>query len=113
MEEIRADYQNGGPQLRAALDKFAERYVAAKSKSILRLCTFLYNLNQDLDHVRSGSTIRVQVESVKRQRSGGKKRESPKEKENLDPQIIPSRKKKKTGKKKHNLSLHIAKNRTN
>ncbi len=46
-------------------------------------------------------------------KSGGKKQESPEEKENLDPQIIPSRKKKKTGKKEHNLSLHIGENRKN
>jgi len=34
-------------------------------------------------------------------------------KENFDPQIIPVRKKKKTGKKDHNLSMHISKNQPN
>ena len=80
MEEIRTDYQNGGLQLRTALDKFADQYVTAKSKSIPRLCSFLYDLNRDLDQVRSSSTIWVQVESIKRQKMGksdGKKRESP------------------------------------
>ncbi|GET02902.1 transposable element Tc1 transposase [Rhizophagus clarus] len=116
LEEIRVDYENGGPHLRTALDKFAERYTAAKSKSIPKLCSFLYDLNRDLDQVRSGSMIRVQVESIRRrktEKSGSKKRELLEEKENLDPQIIPSRKKKKTGKKEHNLSLHIDENRTN
>ncbi|GES84202.1 hypothetical protein GLOIN_2v1883854 [Rhizophagus clarus] len=116
LEEIRVDYENGGPHLRTALDKFAERYTAAKSKSIPKLCSFLYDLNKDLDQVSSGSMIRVQVESIRRrktEKSGSKKRELLEEKENLDLQIIPSRKKKKTGKKEHNLSLHIAENRTN
>ena len=100
-----------------------EHYDAAKSKSIPRLCSLLYDLNRDLDptaRVNSGSMIRVQVESVKRrktERSGGGKRKISatihKGKENIDPQIIPARKKKKIGKKEHNLSAHIAENRTN
>ena len=64
--------------------------------------------------------IRVQVESVKRRKTerygGGKQKISVtiyEGKENIDPQIIPTRKKKKTGKKEHNLSAHIAENRTN
>ena len=63
--------------------------------------------------------IRVQVESVKRrktERSGGGKRRLPtvsEGKENLDPKTIPARKKKKTAKKNHNLSMHIAKNQPN
>ena len=69
LEGIKEDYQNSGSQLRIALDKFAERYDAAKSKSIPRLCSFLYDFNRDLDptaRINSGSMIRVQVESVKR-----------------------------------------------
>jgi hypothetical protein len=64
--------------------------------------------------------IRVQVESVKRrkiERSGGGKRKISatirEGKENIDPQVIPTRKKRKTGKKEHNLSAHIAENRIN
>jgi hypothetical protein len=63
--------------------------------------------------------ICVQVESVKRQkmkRSGGGKRRLPAAsggKENLDPKTIPARKKKKTAKKSHNLSMHIEKNQPN
>lgn len=63
--------------------------------------------------------IRVQVESIKRrktEKSGGGKRKISavhEEKENLDPQVIPTRKKRKIGKKVHNLSTHIAENRLN
>ena len=64
--------------------------------------------------------IRVQVESVKRQKtesSGSRKRKLPntihKKKENLDPHVIPARKKKLTAKKSHNLSMHIAENQPN
>ena len=109
--------------MRTALNKFAERYDAAKSKSTPRLCFFLYDLNHNLNsiaRVNSGSMIRVQVEFVKRRKTersgGGKRRISAtirEEKENMDSQIIPTRKKKKTGKKEHNLSAHIAENRTN
>ena len=123
LEEIKEDYHNGGSQIRTALDKFAERYDAAKSKSTPRLCSFLYDINRNLDptvRVNSGAMIRVQVESVKRRKTersgGGKRRISAtirEGKENMDPQIIPTRKKKKTGKKEHNLSAHIAENRTN
>ncbi|GBB99478.1 hypothetical protein RclHR1_35340001 [Rhizophagus clarus] len=69
LEEVKADYQSDNPQLRTALDKFADRYHSAKSKSIPRLTSFLYDINCDLDpaaHVKSGSMICVQVESVKR-----------------------------------------------
>jgi hypothetical protein len=68
LEEIKADYENYGPQFRTALDKFAERYYASKLMSIPRLCSFLYydiNRNVDPTRVKSGSMIRVQVESVK------------------------------------------------
>ncbi|CAG8701972.1 3413_t:CDS:2 [Funneliformis caledonium] len=78
-------------------DKFAEHYNAAKSKFIPRLCSFLYDLNRDLDpiaRVKSGSMIRVQVESIKRRKSetsGGGKRKLPatisKGKEILEPQV--------------------------
>ena len=122
MEEVKSDYQNAGQTLRIALDKFKDRYNTAKSKSIPRLSSFLYDLNCNLDptaRIKSGSIIRVQVESIKRrktERSGGGKRKISavrEGKENLDPQVIPARKKKKTGKKSHNLSMHIAKNQPN
>ncbi|CAG8639462.1 5980_t:CDS:2 [Funneliformis mosseae] len=64
LESINEDYQRDGSQIRIALDKFAKRYVSAKSKSIPRLCSFLYDLNRDLDptaYVKSGSIISVQV----------------------------------------------------
>ena len=63
---MKEDYQNASPQLCTALDKFAERYRSAKSKSIPRLTSYLYDLNHNLDptaRVKSGSMIRVQVES--------------------------------------------------
>ncbi|PKY33800.1 hypothetical protein RhiirB3_453013 [Rhizophagus irregularis] len=116
LEEIKVDYENCGPQFRTALDKFAERYHASKSKSIPRLCSFLYDINHNVDPIRikSGAMIRVQVESVKRRKrnkSGGTRKAGGKE--NLDPQIIPSQKKKKTGKKEHNLSKNILRNQLN
>ena len=120
---MKADYQNASPQLCTALDKFAERYRSAKSKSIPRLTSYLYDLNRDLDptaRVKSCSMIRVQVESVKRRKiegSGGRKRKLPniicEEKENFDPHVIPARKKKTTAKKGHNLSMNIVKNQPN
>jgi hypothetical protein len=123
LEEVKADYQNASPQLCTALDKFAERYRSAKSKSIPRLTSYLYELNHNLDptsRAKSGSMICVQVESVKRRKtesSGSRKRKLPntirKEKENLDPHVIPARKKRMTAKKSHNLSMHIAKNQPN
>ena len=90
-------------------------------KSIPRLASFLYDLNRNLDptiNIRSGSKIRVQVESVKRRKTegSGRKRKLPainKEKENLDPHTIPSRKMTKAGKKEHNLSKHVLKNQPN
>ena len=74
LEDIKEDYLNGGVQLRTALSKFEERYKAAKLKSISRLASYLYDLNRDLDptvNIRSGSMIRVQVESVKRRKTEG------------------------------------------
>ena len=116
------DYQNGDQALQTALDKFKDRYNAAKSKSIPRLSSFLYDLNRDLDpiaRIKSGAHIRVQVESIKRRKTegGGSKRRLPaptsEEKENLDPQTIPARKKRKTTKKEHNLCKNILNNRPN
>jgi len=122
LKEIKEDYQNGDVQLRTALNKLAERYKAAKMKSIPRLVSFLYNINRDLDltiKIKSGSMIRVQVESVKRHKTKGSgyKRKLPasiiKDKENLDPQVIPSRKTRQAGKKEHNLSKNVLKNQPN
>jgi len=42
-KEIETDYEIYGPQLHTAFDKFAERYLASKSISIPRLCSFLYD----------------------------------------------------------------------
>ncbi|CAB4487735.1 unnamed protein product [Rhizophagus irregularis] len=69
LEEIKEDYSNGCAQLHTALNKFAEHYKTAKLKSIPRLVSFLYDINRELNpavNIRSGSMIRVQVESVKR-----------------------------------------------
>jgi hypothetical protein len=79
-------------------------------------------MNRDLDptvRVKSGTNIRVQVESIKRRKieGGGSKRRLPvsnyKGKENSDPMAIPVRKKRKTGKKEHNLSKNVLNNRPN
>jgi hypothetical protein len=123
LEEVKTDYQNASPQLCTALDKFAERYRSAKLKSIPCFTSYLYDLNRNLNQtarVKSGSMIRVQVESVKRRKtenSGGRKRKLPnticEEKENLDPHIIPARKKRVMAKKSHKLSMNIAKNQPN
>ncbi|CAB5380545.1 unnamed protein product [Rhizophagus irregularis] len=122
LEEIKEDYQNCGPQFCAALDKFAEQYHSSKSRSIPQLCSFLYNVNHNVDatRVKSGAMIRVQVESVKRRKiegSNGTRRKLPgavnEGKENLDPQSIPSRKKRKTGKKEHSLSKNVLNNQLN
>jgi hypothetical protein len=107
--------------LRTALSKFEECYKVAKTKSIPRLVSYLYDISRNSDptvNIRSGSMIRVQVESVKRRRTegSGRKRRLPsiiKDKENLDPQVIPSRKRKQTGKKEHNLSKNVSKNQLN
>ena len=122
LEEIKEDYLNCGPQFCTALDKFAEQYHSSKSRSIPRLCSFLYNVNHNVDatRVKSGAMIRVQVESIKRRKiegSNGTKRKLPGDvnggKENSDPQRIPSRKKRKTGKKEHNLSKNVLNNQLN
>lgn len=94
LEEIKVDYENYGPQFRTAFDKFAKRYHASKSQSIPWLCSFLYDINRNVDptRVKSGSMICVQVESVKRrksERSNGTRQKSSAivegEKENSDP----------------------------
>ncbi|PKY55713.1 hypothetical protein RhiirA4_475356 [Rhizophagus irregularis] len=121
LEEIKVDYENYGPQFRTAFDKFAKRYHASKSQSIPQLCSFLYDINRNVDptRVKSGSMIHVQVESVKRRKSEGSNGTRRKlsaivegEKENSDPQTIQSRKKRK-GKKEHNLSKNILRNQLN
>jgi len=71
LEEVKEDYKNCDPQFRIAFDKFTEWYKAIKSKSISWLNTFLYDIKRDLDpltHVKSGSMIRIQVESIKRRK---------------------------------------------
>ena len=121
LEDIKSDYQNAGQALGTALDTFKERYTTAKSKSIPRLTSFLYDLNCNLDpmRVKSGAQIRVQVESVKQRKTGGgsTRRRLPvstnENKENLDPHIIPARKKRKVGKKDHNLSKNVLNNQPN
>ena len=97
-----------------------ERYQAAKLVSIPRLTSFLYDICSHVDltvRIRSGSIIRVQVESVKRRKMEGSGRKRKQfninNKENLDPQAIPSRKTKQAGKKKHNLSKNVLKNQPN
>jgi hypothetical protein len=114
LEEIKVDYENYGLQFRTALDKFSKQYHASKSKSIPRLCFFLYdiNCNVDLTQVKSGSMIRVQVESVKRCTKRKLSAIVKGEKKNSNPQTIPSRKKWK-GKKEHNLSKNILRNQLN
>jgi len=121
LEEIKTDYQNAGQTLHVTLEKFKERYNAAKLKSVPRLTSFLYDLNRSLDpmRIKSGAQIRVQVESVKRRKTGGgsTRRRLPaptnEEKENLDPHVIPARKKRKTGKKEHSLTKNVSNNRPN
>ncbi|CAG8767453.1 8012_t:CDS:2 [Dentiscutata erythropus] len=89
LEEIKIDYENSSSQLRIALDKFAEQYHRAKSKSIPRLVSFLYDLNHNSDpvaHFRSGSAICIQVEYVNRRkptRSSSEKQKVNKENEDL------------------------------
>jgi len=59
LEEIKDDYQNFSSQFCTALDKFTERYQAAKLTSIPRLTSFLY-INHYADptaHIKSGSII--------------------------------------------------------
>ncbi|CAG8856032.1 10825_t:CDS:1, partial [Gigaspora margarita] len=106
LQEIEDDYMNCGPQLRMAFDKFAEQYKAAKSQSIGRVTTFLYDHKYNLDpsaRIKSGAMIRVQPESVKRRKSNVKQRD----KEN-DFQEIPKRKVQRTNKPRHNLCKNVS-----
>ncbi|CAG8812858.1 4389_t:CDS:1, partial [Gigaspora rosea] len=108
------DYETCGPQLQAALENLAERYNAARSKSIPVLTSFLYNVksvSDPLGRVKSGAKIHVQVESVKRRKTGLNVKSS-KEKENNDPHIIPVHKVWAV-KKKHNISQNINDNQMN
>lgn len=97
LEEVQSDYQNSGEALRTSLDKFKNRYNVAKSKSISRLSSFLYDLNRDLDpmvRVNSGAQIHVQVESIKRRKTIGDAKQrlhvfKNNDRDNLDPQTIP------------------------
>ena len=61
--------------------------------------------------------IRVQVESVKRRKVEGssdtRRRPFTANKENSDPQTVPSQKKRKIRKKEHNLSKNVLKNQMN
>ncbi|CAG8578697.1 23361_t:CDS:2 [Gigaspora margarita] len=117
--EQRSDYQNGGSQFCAALDKFTRRYHASKAISFTRLSSSLYNSNADPTRIKSGAMIRVQIESTKRRNSesSGTRRKlhtkARTSKENLDPQTIPSRKKSKYNKKEHNLAKNISNNQLN
>jgi hypothetical protein len=102
------------------LDKFSKQYHASKALSFARLTSFLYNNNYtDSTRIKSGAMIRVQVESTKRRSegSGGSRRrlhnKANKNKENIDPQVIPIRKKRKLSKKEHNLGKNILNNRLN
>ncbi|CAG8849810.1 45995_t:CDS:2, partial [Gigaspora margarita] len=108
LKMVKDDYESCGSQLRAALEKMAERYNAAKAKSIPALISFLYNMNPGTDplvRMKSGAKIRVQVESIKRRKTGNK--------ENQDSQVIPARKVRAIGKKKHNLSENVSRNNLN
>ncbi|CAG8737367.1 13189_t:CDS:2, partial [Gigaspora rosea] len=114
LNEVKSDYQSAGQPLRIALDKFKNRYNTAKSKFISRLSSYLYDLKNNLDpmaRLKSGAHIRVQVESIKRCKVKGSTKN--KENEMLNPQDIPVRKKRKTGKKEHNLGKNISKNQPN
>ena len=121
LKEIKEDYENCDSQFCIAFDKFAERYKVAKSKLISWLNTFLYDIKRGLDplvHIKSGSMIRVQAESIKRRKSGGG---GAKWKYSInigannenDPQNIPKCKTWKTSKKEHNLGKNVSKNLLN
>ncbi|CAG8572633.1 7071_t:CDS:1, partial [Dentiscutata heterogama] len=103
------------PQLCMALNKFSARYKAAKSQSILRLTTFLYDINRKSDSltcIKDSKKIPVQIESVKRRKTKGTsiKRRYLKINNKNDPHSIPKYKVKKTSKKEHKLSKNILNN---
>src|SRR5207245_1404790 len=106
LEDIKMDYENASQSLRTALDKFKKRYNAAKSKSIFKLISFLYDLNNSLDPmcVKSGIQIRVQVKSVKRHKQKGSTKRSlsvptNRNKKNLDSHVILTEKREKSVKR--------------
>ncbi|CAG8714249.1 8488_t:CDS:2, partial [Gigaspora rosea] len=75
LKNIQDDYQNSGEQLQVTLNKFAECYKAAKSKSTSRLW---------LVQVESAKQRKIEEHSYKQRLPAIK------DKENSDPQIIPS-----------------------
>ncbi|CAG8613331.1 4260_t:CDS:2, partial [Scutellospora calospora] len=73
LEEIKEDYKKRDLQLCVVLDKFSARYKAAKSQSIPHLTTFLHNINHNSDplaRIKGSRKISVQVESIKRKKTG-------------------------------------------
>ncbi|CAG8823694.1 24659_t:CDS:2, partial [Gigaspora margarita] len=68
LENIRSDYQNTDQLLQTVLDKFKDCYNLAKSKFVLWLFSFLYDINCNMDpmvYIKSSAHICVQVESIK------------------------------------------------
>ncbi|CAG8803905.1 37835_t:CDS:2, partial [Gigaspora margarita] len=96
LKTMKNNYEYCGPQLRAVLEKLAERYNTAKAKSISVLTSFLYNVNRNSDplgRVKSGAKICVQVESVKRRKTESSiKKSGDKENCNRDLHVIPAHK---------------------
>ncbi|CAG8545213.1 34975_t:CDS:2, partial [Racocetra persica] len=117
LKTIKDDYEHCRPQLRAALEKLAERYNAAKAKFILVLTSFLYNVNRNSDllgRVKSGAKICVQVESVKHRKTESSiKKSGDKENHDNDSHVISACKVRAIGKKRHNLSQNMNKNKLN
>ena len=61
--------------------RIMEPLLSLQNVTVLRLCSFLYDLNRNFDsiaRVNSGSMIQVQVESVKRQKTERSGKESEK-----------------------------------
>ncbi|CAG8630136.1 11591_t:CDS:2, partial [Gigaspora rosea] len=94
LKTMKNNYKHCEPQLRAALKKLAERYNAAKAKSILVLTSFLYNMNRNSDplgHVKSGAKIHVQVEFVKcKKTEPSVKKSGDKKNRDHNPHVIPA-----------------------
>ncbi|CAG8567442.1 19128_t:CDS:2 [Gigaspora margarita] len=89
---VKDDYESCEPQLRAALEKMAERYNAAKAKSIPALTSFLHNMNPGTDplvRMKSVAKIRVQIESIKHRKTKSSMKKSG-DKKNQDSQVIPA-----------------------
>jgi len=103
------------------LNKFAKYYEVTKLKSIFQLVSFLYDLNCNLNlivNIRNGFMIHIQVESIKRYKTEESEHKWKlsaiiKDKENLDPQVIPNWKIRKASKKKYNLNKNVLKNQPN